>query len=263
MNPALNSADVVGGSLWLLSLAMTGATFFFFAERRKAPHAWQTAITLVGVVMVISAIQYYYLKEMWVATGKAPIIFRYVDWALSRPIQVVTFYIMLSAVADLSAALFWRLLVGALVSVVGEFLGAAGFMSATLGFLIGMVGWLYILGELYLGEASTASANSGDERADLAFRSLRLIVTIGWAIYPLGYFMQYIGGGVDVNTLNIIYNLIDFLNKLVFGLVVYKAAIDSGGLARGETVMNMLGTPDPTKSRPDMRVRERMERTEP
>ena len=230
MNTVLSSADVVGGSLWMLSLAMTGAAFFFFAEKRKAPVAWQTSITLVGVVMVISAIHYYYLKEMWIATGKAPIIFRYVDWALSRPIQVVIFYIMLGAVATLPPALFWRLLVGALVTVVGEFLGAAGFMSPTLGFLIGMVGWLYILGELYLGEASTASAECGNERADMAFRSLRLIVTIGWAIYPLGYFMQYIGGGVDVNTLNIIYNLMDFLNKLIFGLIVYKAAVDAAGL---------------------------------
>jgi hypothetical protein len=231
MNTLLSSADVVGGSLWMLSLAMTGAAFFFFAEKRKAAIAWQTAITLVGVVMVISAIHYYYLKEMWIATGHAPIIFRYVDWALSRPIQVVTFYIMLSAVTPLSPALFWRLLAGALITVIGEFLGAAGFMSATLGFLIGMVGWLYILGELYLGEASTASANSGNERADMAYRSMRLIVTIGWAIYPLGYFMQYIGGGVDVNTLNIIYNLMDFLNKLIFGLIVYKAAVDTAGLA--------------------------------
>ncbi len=230
MNTALSADDVVGGSFWLLSLAMTAATFFFFSEKRKAARPWQTSITLVGVVMLISALQYYYLKEMWITTGKAPIIFRYLDWALSRPVQVVTLYVMLSAVTKLSDALFWRLLVGALVTVVGEFLGAAGFMSATLGFLIGMVGWLYILGELYLGEASVASATCGDERADLAFRSLRLIMTVGWAIYPLGYFMQYLGGGVDADTLNIIYNLIDFLNKLVFGLIVYKAAVDSAAV---------------------------------
>ncbi len=231
MNTSISSADVVGGSLWMLSLAMTGAVFFFFAERRKADLRWQTAITMVGVVSVISAIHYYYLKEMWVANGKAPIIFRYVGWTLTRPMQVVTFYIMLTAVTTLSPALFWRLLVGALVSVIGEFLGAAGFMSATLGFLVGMVGWFYVLGELYLGEASTASAESGNERADLAFRSMRLIVTIGWAIYPLGFFMLYIGGGVDLNILNIVYNLIDILNELVFGLIVYKAAIDNTGLA--------------------------------
>ena len=110
--------------------------------------------------------------------------------------------------------------------VIGEFLGAAGYMSATLGFIIGVVGWLYILGELYMGEASRANIDSGNEASHLAFNGLRLILTIGWAIYPLGYFINNLGGGVDVNSLNIIYNLTDFLNKIIFGFVIYRAAMN-------------------------------------
>lgn len=223
----ISPVDVVGGSFWLLSIAMVGATYFFLAERRNVAPLWQRSVTLIGAVTIISAIQYYYLKELWITTGQAPIVLRYVDWALTRPIQVVCFFVMLSAVAELTPALFWRLLIGALVTVIGEFLGASGYMSATLGFLVGMVGWLYVLGELYFGEASAASAASGNETVDRAFRSLRLIVTIGWAIYPLGYFMQNLGGGVDVATLNVIYNLADFLNKLVFGFILYQAASES------------------------------------
>lgn len=224
MNKLLSPADIVGGTFWLLTIAMVAASFFFFAERNRVSNKWQTSISLVGVVMVISAVQYYYLKDMWVTTGKAPIILRYLDWALSRPVQVTLFYIILSAFEKLSPALFWRLLVGALVTVIAEFLGAAGYMSATLGFLIGMVGWLYILGELYLGEASVVNVRSGSEKLQLSFNSLRLIVTIGWAIYPLGYFMEHLGGGVDVNTLNIVYSFADFLNKIIFGFVIYNLA---------------------------------------
>jgi len=110
--------------------------------------------------------------------------------------------------------------------VIGEFLGAAGYMSATLGFIIGVVGWLYILGELYMGEASRSNIESGNEASHLAFNGLRLILTIGWAIYPLGYFINNLGGGVDVNSLNIIYNLTDFLNKIIFGFVIYRAAMN-------------------------------------
>lgn len=227
MDKTLPPTDIVAGSFWLLSIAMIAATFFFFAERNRVDGKWQTSLTLVGVVMVIAAVQYYYLKNAWVETGQAPLVLRYIDWALSRPIQVVLFFVFLSAITSLSTALFWRLLVGALVTVIAEFLGSAGYMSTTLGFLIGMVGWLYVLGELYLGEASSANANSGNARIQMAFTSLRLIVTIGWAIYPLGYFMQHLGGGVDVNTLNVIYNFADILNKLIFGLVIYRAAVDS------------------------------------
>jgi len=56
------------------------------------------------------------------------------------------------------------------------------------------------------------------------FFSNRLILTIGWAIYPMGYFIEHLGGGIDPNSVNIIYNLADFLNKIVFGMIIYKAA---------------------------------------
>ena len=52
-----------------------------------------------------------------------------------------------------------------------------------------------------------------------------MIVTIGWAIYPLGYLFGHLFGGIDPNTSNIIYNLADFVNKLAFGLVIWVAAM--------------------------------------
>ncbi len=226
MNKMLLPTDVVGGTFWLLSIAMIGATIFFLLERNKVSARWHTTMTLLGVMTLISAIHYYYTKDMWVSTGSAPIILRYLDWVLTHPMQVVLFYVVLTAVTKVSTALFWRLLIGSLVMVIGEFLGAAGYMSATIGFLIGLIGWLYILGELYMGEAGRINASTDNEATHLAFNGLRLILTIGWAIYPLGYFIQHLGGGVDTNSLNIIYNLADFLNKIIFGFVIYRAAMN-------------------------------------
>jgi bacteriorhodopsin len=226
MEQTLLPTDVVGGSFWLLTMAMIGATIFFLLERTKVASRWHTTMTLLGVVMLISAVHYFFTKDMWVSTGSAPIILRYMDWVLTHPMQVVLFYFVLTAVTRVSVALFWRLLIGSLVMVIGEFLGAAGYMSATLGFLIGLLGWLYILGELYMGEAGRLNAQSGNDATHLAFNGLRLIVTIGWAIYPLGYFIEHLGGGIDTNSLNIIYNLADFLNKIVFGFVIYRAAMN-------------------------------------
>lgn len=223
MTETLLPTDVVGGTFWLLSIAMVGATIFFLLERNRMSGRWHTTMTLLGVVMLVSAIHYHYTKDMWMTTGAAPIILRYVDWVLTHPMQIVLFYVILTAVTKVSTALFWRLLIGSLVMVIGEFLGAAGYMSATLGFLIGLVGWLYILGELYMGEAGKVNVQSGNDATHLAFNGLRLIVTIGWAIYPLGYFIEHLGGGVDTNSLNIIYNLADFLNKIIFGFVIYRA----------------------------------------
>ena len=58
-----------------------------------------------------------------------------------------------------------------------------------------------------------------------AFNALRLIVTVGWAIYPIGYVL---GAGADgAAGLNIVYNLADFVNKIAFGVVIWAAATSS------------------------------------
>ena len=56
-----------------------------------------------------------------------------------------------------------------------------------------------------------------------------MIVTVGWAIYPLGYVFGYLTGGVDAESLNVIYNLADFINKIAFGLIIWAAAMSGSG----------------------------------
>ena len=41
---------------------------------------------------------------------------------------------------------------------------------------------------------------------------------------PIGIVGGYFGGGVDANSLNIIYNLADLINKTAFGLAIWAAA---------------------------------------
>ena len=58
-----------------------------------------------------------------------------------------------------------------------------------------------------------------------AFNSLKWIVSIGWSIYPIGYFLGYLSGaGADANTLNWVYNLADYINKIAFGVIIWAAA---------------------------------------
>ena len=104
------------------------------------------------------------------------------------------------------------------------FLGEAGLLDATLGFVIGMAGWIYIIYEVFSGEASKLAAGSGNKGGIFAFNTLRLILTAGWFIYPVGYFLGYLGGGADSNTVNIIYNIADLVNKTAFGLAIWAGA---------------------------------------
>ena len=87
-----------------------------------------------------------------------------------------------------------------------------------------MIAWILIIYEIFFGEASKINSNSANESCQNAFNALRLIVTIGWAIYPIGYFWGYMLGSANMNIVNIIYNYADLINKTAFGLVIWAAA---------------------------------------
>ena len=79
--------------------------------------------------------------------------------------------------------------------------------------------------EIFAGEAGKANASDAPASVQSAFSTMRWIVTIGWAIYPIGYFMGYMAGGVNADALNIIYNLADVLNKIAFGVIIWNVAV--------------------------------------
>ena len=165
------------------------------------------------------------MRGVWVETGETPTVYRYIDWLITVPLQLVEFYLILSAVRKVDTGIFWRILFGSLVMLIGGYLGEAGFIHATLGFIIGIAGWIYILYEIFSGDAGKAAAKSGNKSLVVAFGALRMIVTIGWAIYPLGYIFGYLTGGIDSASLNVIYNLADFVNKIAFGLIIWSCAV--------------------------------------
>lgn len=226
----LNPSDYVGVTFWLLSAAMVAATFFFWVERDRAVGKWKTSLTVAAMVTGIAAIHYFYMRGVWIDTGSSPTVFRYVDWLLTVPLQIVEFYLILAAIAVVSISVFWRLLIASVVMLVAGYIGEVSAMgdggSLWSGFWIGMVAWLYIIWEVFKGEASQISASKGTAASKKAFNALRLIVTVGWAIYPIGYYLGYTGSA-DAGTLNIVYNLADFVNKIAFGVVIWTAATSS------------------------------------
>ncbi len=224
----LASDDFVGISFWIISMGMLAATAFFFMERGSVAQGWRTSVTVAGLITGIAFIHYMYMRGVWVETGDSPTVYRYIDWLITVPLQMIEFYLILSAVRKVSSGMFWRLLIGSLVMLIGGYAGEAGYINSTLGFVIGMGGWIYILYEIFSGEAGKAAAKSGNKALTTAFGALRMIVTVGWAIYPLGYVFGYLTGGVDANSLNVIYNLADFINKIAFGLVIWAAAVSGG-----------------------------------
>ena len=217
--------DYVGMTFWLATAIMLASAVFFFVERSDVPAKWRTSMTVAGLVTGISFWHYLYMREAHLQ-GEVTTVFRYVDWLITVPLQIVEFYLILAAVTAVTSVLFWRLLGASLVMLIFGFLGEAGLIDVTVGFVIGMAGWIYIIYEIFAGEAAKVSEGSNNPGGQFAFNTLRLIVTVGWSIYPIGYFLGYLSGAETTNfdTVNIVYNLADLVNKTAFDLAIYVGA---------------------------------------
>ena len=233
MDYFLATDDVVGISFWIATAVMAAGALFFWMERSTVKASWQTSLTVAALVCFVAFWHYMYMRDVWVATGESPTVYRYIDWLVTVPMQIVEFYLILAACTAVSLGVFWKLLAGSLVMLLGGYFGETGVLSPMVGFVVGMAGWIFIIYYIFVGEAAQIKDSAGNENLVLAFDGIKWIVTIGWAIYPIGYFMGYLGGGVDANGLNILYNLADLVNKFLFGLVIWYAAMRDSGVTKG------------------------------
>ncbi len=223
MSALLASNDYVGMSFFLATAMMLASTVFFFIERGDVKGKWKTSMTVAGLVTGIAFWHYLYMREAHVA-GDVTTVFRYIDWLITVPLQIVEFYLILAAVTVVPIALFWRLLGASLVMLVFGFFGETGLFDTNISFVIGLAAWIYIFYEVFAGEASKLNDSSNNAGSQFAYKTLRIILTAGWAIYPIGYYLGYMGGGADTGTVNIVYNLADLVNKTAFGVAIWAGA---------------------------------------
>jgi bacteriorhodopsin len=221
----LDPNDAVAISFWIISIAMVAATVFFLMESTAVASHWKTSMNVGSLVTLVAGVHYFYMREFWVQVGASPILYRYIDWSITVPLQMIEFYLILAAVnPTISKMIFWRLLIGTIVMLAAGYCGEAAFVNAWIGFIVGMAGWFAILFEIFMGEAGSTAGGNIDENVKNSFNVMRLIVTAGWSIYPLGYFFGYLMGGVEDSILNLVYNLADFVNKIAFCLAIWASA---------------------------------------
>ena len=224
---AIDTSDNVAISFWIATAMMLASTIFFLVERNNVAPKWRTSVTVAALVTGVAWYHYTYMRDHWVMTGESPLVLRYVDWLITVPLQVVEFYLILAAIGVASAMLFWRLLGASIIMLAFGFFGESGAMDAWIAWVIGMVAWIYIIYEIWMGDAKKA-AGEASEGVQFAFTWMTYILTFGWAIYPVGYVLGMDADTDGQNMLNIVYNIADVVNKTAFGLMVwYAATIDT------------------------------------
>merc|ERR1712159_247377 len=218
--------DFTAVSFWIISIAMIAATVFFYAEATTVHRHWKTSLHVGGLVTLVAAVHYMYMREYWVAVGKSPIVYRYIDWTITVPLQMIEFNLILKAAgAPVNSGSFWKLLIGTVLMLVFGYAGETTPGFAWFGFVLGLCGWAAILAEIFAGDSSKASQDASvSDAVKKSFANMRIIVSLGWSIYPLGYFFGYLMGAVEDSILNLIYNLADFINKIAFCLAIWASA---------------------------------------
>jgi len=221
----LNEHDYTAVSFWIISIAMIASTVFFFAEAATVSSHWRTSLHVGGLVTLVAAVHYMYMREYWVAVGKSPIVYRYIDWSITVPLQMIEFNLILKAAkAPIGADGFWRLLIGTVAMLAFGYAGESGAINAWIGFFFGMCGWAFILFEIFAGESSSGAGKCSDA-VKQSFNNMRIIVSVGWAIYPAGYFLGQVNRTAGAaQALNVTYNIADFVNKIGFVLACWSCA---------------------------------------
>merc|ERR1719333_58410 len=210
---------------------MVTTSYFITMEAFALKPQWKTSMHCGALVTIVAAVHYWYMREFWVNFSTSPIVYRYIDWSITVPLQMIEFYLILSAVnPSLGGGMFWRLMLGTVAMLAFGYAGESKVIDPFMGFVLGMMGWGYILQEIFSGEAGTiAMSGSVNKHVKASFKTMRFIVTVGWSISPLGYFFGYLMGSVQDSVLNLVYNLADFVNKIAFCLAIWASAKASTG----------------------------------
>jgi bacteriorhodopsin len=230
-NPSsLNS--VVAFTFFIGSMAMMGATAFFWLEMRNIQAKWRTSLLVSGLITFIAAVHYYYMRGFYMETLESPTFFRYVDWLLTVPLMCVEFY-LITKKAGARMGLLWKLIAASVAMLVLGYIGEGIYKDETQSWIWGAlsgVAYFYIVWLIWFGEVAKLAAQAGGA-VKKANRILAWFVLVGWAIYPLGYILGTDGGlfgydfGVDAGFMDVIYNIGDAVNKIGFGLVIYALAV--------------------------------------
>jgi hypothetical protein len=213
------SSDLVSTSFGVAMIATLATAVLALLGLSWVAERWRVPVALSGVALLASALHYANAAGIWLATQEMTAAPRYVGWFVIQPLQVASIYFFASIAGPVPAGVFWRTTGAAILMVLSRFLGDAGIFNGTLGVLLSMAFWLYVLGEMYFGAMSDAVRRSS-RPIRLGYFWVRLILTIGWAIYPILHFVDVVIGAGHVPGVIVLYTLADFVNLITVSMIV-------------------------------------------
>jgi hypothetical protein len=217
------TSDVTGS-------AFTAATFGCFATAALmsfgltwVSERWRVPVALAAVAVGISALSYMSAGELWLSSGKLSMGPRFAAWFAVHPLLVAAAYFFANIAGPVPAGVFWRSTVAAFLMVLCRYLGDAHIFNPTLGVLLSIAFWLYILGEMYFGRMAEV-LRKAPRPMQIGYFWIRLIMTIGWAVIPILYFVDVVIGAGHTPAIVVLYTIADLANLITPSLIVLAVA---------------------------------------
>jgi hypothetical protein len=217
------SADVVSSSLTGICLMSLATALVCFLGLSWSNERWRVPEALVGTACLITSLYYAGAAGYWLTASEASAGARFSAWYTVHPLQVAAIYFYARTQGPVPVGVFWRLVGAALLMVFGRWLGDASFFNPTLGALLSIGFWLYILGELYFGAMANAVRKS-NRSVKLGYFWIRLLMTVGWAIYPILHFVDIVIGVGQSGAIIVLYSTFDIVNLVIPSIIVVAVA---------------------------------------
>lgn len=217
------STDVVATSLTGLALMSLAAAVICFLGLSWSHERWRVPTALAGAACLITTIYYAGASGYWYTAQEASAGVRFSAWYTVHPLQVAAVYFFARTQAPIPVGVFWRITAAALLMTFGRWLGDASFFNPTLGGLISVGFWLYILGEMYFGAMNEAMRKSS-RPVVIGYFWIRLLFTVGWAAYPILHFVDVVIGVGQASSVVVLYSTFDIINLIIPSLIVVAVA---------------------------------------
>ncbi|WP_234186767.1 bacteriorhodopsin-like [Shinella sp. NM-101] len=217
------SQDVVSSAYAGVLVATFSTAILCFLGLSWVNEKWRAPVAMVGVAALASSLHYVGAASLWLTLQKASGGVRFSGWFTVHPLQVAAVYFYVTTLGKVPVGVFWRMSAAALLMVFSRYLGDAGFFNPTFGVLLSIGFWLYILGEMYFG-AMTGLVRKASRPVRFGYFWIRLIFTIGWAIYPILHFVDVVIGTGQASGVIALYTLFDLVNLITPSLIVLAVA---------------------------------------
>ncbi len=232
---SIDEFNLVYNAISFAIAAFGASTVFFLLQRSQVSPAYKTALTLSGLVCLITTYHYlrifesfnsaYVLKDgLVMQTGmQFNNAYRYVDWLLTVPLLLLEFVLVLRLP---HAETYKKGLALTLAAAFMVILGYPG-ETLTIGFakviwwVLAMIPFSYILYEMIKGVG--ASIKTQPLVVQPLFKKTRLLIILSWSFYPLVYILPLFGLSAFVS-IQVGFTIVDIVAKSVFGILIYIIA---------------------------------------